>query len=652
LYSLKIAFSTFFLMVLSFNVVSQKTLTVKADSLLKIAKSYIDIDLDSSIIFTKKAIIQSKFENDSATEAKCYINLGLCNDFSGNYPGAIKNYKIALEKFTAMNDYKGMGIACNVIGIAYYHIADYKQVTHYYSLAIKYFEQTNYPEGVAAVLNGMGVLYGDMNENENALNYYHQSLAIKRELNDSMGIINTLLNIGDIEHYVNSNYDVALKHFSEVATICALKKNERKLADCFIAKSGLYLSKKEVDKALEFANKSLEINNKLEFKEGICDSYMTLANALFANNNLSDAIEMELAAESIAIQIDYKSHLVEIYNNLALFSASKGDYLSAYEYSQKYDSIKDLVFSEDSKRIIEDLKASYEVEKKDQQIVILDEENKVKSLKIENATYTKYVLITLALLLLLVITFIVSRYRLKTKLTTLLEQKNTELSISNASKDRIFAIISHDLKGPIAAFESISSIINNNFNDLPLERIKDLVNKMYGSSQDLQSLLLNLLNWAKSQQGYLKLKNEQFEIMSEIELLIKLFANEINTNKIEITKSGNAEINADKEIVKLILRNILQNAVKFTKDKIAISVEDKSSSIEIKISDNGIGMSLSDSKKLFKIEEDVSEIGNSPKKGSGIGLYLSYELVLLLKGEILVESELNKGATFLVKIPK
>lgn len=626
---------------------------IKADSLLKIAKQYVDIDLDSSILLSQKVIAQAKLEKDWITEAKAYINIGLCNDFGGKYPEAIVNHQIALEKFSKINDVKGMGIAANLIGIAYYHMNDYKQVAHYYGLAITYFEVADYKEGIAGVLNGLGVLYSDINDYSKSIDYYTQSLNLKRELHDSIGIVTSLLNIAHIEFENNKNFDQALTHFNEVEKICALKNNTRLLAPCYTGKSGLYLTLGDYTNAIDYAKKALAIDEKHDNKRGASLSHIALADAYYGDNKKQDALKELYQAEKIATEINAQSQLIDIYDKFTILFANQADYSKAYFYLQKKITLKEIVFSEENKRTIEDIKATYEIEKKNQKIILLGEENKVGLLEIENTKKTKYFLAIFTLLLLLIIGIVVSRYRLKNKVSKLLAQKNQELLVSNASKDRIFAIISHDLTGPIAAFETISSIIHNNMNDLPEERIKSLVKKMHDSSQDLQSLLMNLLNWAKSQQGYIRFKHEKFSLKPEIEKILSLYNFEIENKIKSVHVSVDIDLNSDREIIHLVLRNILQNAIKFSKStqaKIDISTETHEDYAIIKITDNGIGMDESDVNKLFKIEEDMSQLGNSRNKGSGLGLYLCHELMTLLNGDLRVESTLGVGSTFFIKV--
>jgi len=625
---------------------------IKADSMHKIAKQYVDIDLDSSILFSKKAIDLAVSQMDTVIEAKSYVNIGLCNDFMGNYSNAIANYKIALEKYSSINDYKGLGITYNVMGIAYYNINDYKQVSKYYALAIKYFEKADYKEGSAGVLNGMAALYSDMKEYKNALAYYNQSLELKRRLNDSIGITKTLLNIANIETSQNQNFSKALLHFEEALIIATIKKNNRILSSCYFGLSSLYLDKKEYNDALKYAQMAFDLDIKTENKIGLCSSYIIMSESFHGLNQINNAFEMLFKAEQIAIEIDSKTYLRDVYSKLASYFSETKNFDKAFIYLSKASTIKDRIFSEDNKRIVEDLKASYETEKKDQLIDLLNEENKVKELEIKNATILKYFLVIILGLFIVLIFVIVGRYRFKAKISKLLENKNQELAISNAAKDRIFSIISHDLKGPIASFETITSVIHNNINQLPIERIRDLVYKMYGTSKDLQALLLNLLNWAKSQQDYFKINIKSFDLKNEIDKILNLYAHEIESKKVSIKSDVNFEINSDKEILHLILRNIIQNSIKFSLEggEIIISVYKDETYTVIKIVDFGIGMSKDDLTKLFKIEEDVSKIGNSSNKGSGLGLYLCYELVNLLNGEILVESELTTGSTFFIKL--
>ncbi len=626
---------------------------IKADSLLKIARSYIDLDLDSAIFFSLKCAQKAVIEKDTLIEAKAYMNMGLANDFKGNYAEAIRNYKITLEKFTLRKDIKGMGIASNLIGIAYYHISDYSKATQYYKNAIKYFENAGYKEGVAAVYNGMGVLYSDMNDYANALEYYNKSLQLKRQFSDTIAIINSLVNIADIETHYTKNFKKVIDLLNEAENMSLLKKNERMLGTVYDSKANVYIFQRNYKEALKFAQQALDINNRLDNTKGICYDYILLSKSHYYLANKNKAYQLLFDALDLAIKHEIKIYIKDIYEQLSQFYAEDNDYSKAFYYQSLYINIKDSVFSEQNRRTIEDLKVSYETEKMEQQINLLNEERKVLDLQKANERNARYALILVAVLLLLLLFFIFYRYKLKLNTEKVLSEKNAELQTSNATKDKLFAVVSHDLKNPVMAFQSITSSIHANYDNLPAEKIKELLQKMKHTSSQLNGFLINILNWAKSQQNNIFIQKQKVDIKQLVADIATLYKTEIDQKKIQFINKTNGDIYCDKDILHLVLRNIIHNAIKFVKENeglIEIQNYFDSNIAYITVKDNGMGIAQEHLNKLFKIEEDVSSIGDSSNKGSGLGLVLSKELIQKTNGDITVESDLNKGTTFFIKI--
>jgi signal transduction histidine kinase len=234
--------------------------------------------------------------------------------------------------------------------------------------------------------------------------------------------------------------------------------------------------------------------------------------------------------------------------------------------------------------------------------------------------------------------------------------KNQELELLNATKDKFFSIISHDLQNPLSAFRNVTKALNNAIDNIGKDEIKYYISELNDSSVSLYRLLRSLLQWAQTQTGRISFKRERINLLEAINKTIELFELNVNEKQLElfVTIDKNSFVYADEKVLQTILRNLISNAIKFTpeKGKIEISCSTNYNYEEISIKDTGIGISGHDVEKLFKISEDTKTIGNSKEKGSGLGLIICKEMIEKCGGQIFVESELNKGTNFKFTLSK
>lgn len=234
---------------------------------------------------------------------------------------------------------------------------------------------------------------------------------------------------------------------------------------------------------------------------------------------------------------------------------------------------------------------------------------------------------------------------------------NKQLSELNSTKNRLFSIIGHDLKNPLNAIMGISEILSSNWKDIEEgEKIK-LFKHINSSAKGMDSLLSNLLTWARSQRMDIQFNPEETNVLSlinENKMLLKELLKKKNI-KLLVSTSTNTIVYVDQNMIDTILRNIITNAIKFTPQNghINISVDPYSDDfILVKISDTGMGISDENLSKLFKLEYKFSTYGTDGEKGTGMGLILCKEFIEKHKGEIWVESKEGEGSHFYFTLPK
>ena len=236
-----------------------------------------------------------------------------------------------------------------------------------------------------------------------------------------------------------------------------------------------------------------------------------------------------------------------------------------------------------------------------------------------------------------------------------LEQKNDELKKLNATKDKFFSIIAHDLRSPIASMMAFIEIITKDKN-LSEEMMMRLLITQKEMTRNTYNLLENLLNWAVH-----NMKNDMFEpriieineLVNEALLTVEFSAKQKGINIItEFTEKHQAY--ADTSMINLIIRNLLTNAIKYTPKGgiVKIDIEDNTNELEIKISDTGVGISQENIERILSDSEFYSSLGTNNEKGTGLGTKLIKNFIAKNNGKLKIESELNNGTCISFTLPK
>ena len=237
------------------------------------------------------------------------------------------------------------------------------------------------------------------------------------------------------------------------------------------------------------------------------------------------------------------------------------------------------------------------------------------------------------------------------------ERKKNQIKLQelNATKDRLFSIIGHDLKGPISSASLFFDMIAKNKNEFSEEQLSEFFKHHSNSLKNIKLLLDNLLEWAQSQKNETCFKIESINIKKIVRECIELLKDSADSKKIALSFniSDNLNAQADLVMIKTVIRNLISNAVKYCGEKgdIKAAAEYKDETVLISITDNGIGMDEETLRNLFKISAKVSRKGTNGETGTGFGLILCAELIAKNGGKIWAESKIGSGSIFYIQLP-
>ncbi|MCD8481161.1 MAG: HAMP domain-containing histidine kinase [Candidatus Cloacimonetes bacterium] len=224
----------------------------------------------------------------------------------------------------------------------------------------------------------------------------------------------------------------------------------------------------------------------------------------------------------------------------------------------------------------------------------------------------------------------------------------------NATKDRFFSLLAHDLQNPVYAIISLSEFIAENFGSFDKREIEDAMLQVNSAARGIYTLLENLLDWARLQSGQVVCQKEFVSLSKAVSYAIDHYAKAAAQKgiNIEFDQEHDFMVESDLRLLSSILRNLLSNALKYSypKSSVRISLSSNNGTPQISVTDYGIGISRRHLQKIFRIDNELRQYGTANESGSGLGLILVKSFAELISAEISVESKLNHGSTFSLRL--
>jgi two-component system, sensor histidine kinase and response regulator len=603
-------------------------------------------------------------ENDSIKTA---ILVELCWQFRNSDVKKAEQFCKQAEEIAQKKQFNYLlAKAWNHLGLINHNRAFYAEALVYYYKAVQHSQENSINDQFGYACQSIANVYIVNNERDKeAFEFIQKSFEIFNKQNNAEGIAYSHLILGKL-YAQRKNEDSATVHYEKALSIWQNNKNENAVANVYYVMSIVAKQKEDYEKAHFYLNKAFAMFNRLNNVRGKILIINEFADIDYRNGKLDSAL-LQMKEALIFTRNSGITELVETaYKQIAAIYERKNDYAHAHRFEKLLIQYKDSIQKVEKQRYTLSIEAKYALDKKNEDIQRLEVKNQIK----ENTLYLLIILIvalfTIGFLLYKNINqkqktnlqLMFQREQIKVK-NDQLSQLNEEITLQkeeqeklNIFKNKLFSIISHDLRNPLASLKGALFLFKSNL--LSEEERGELVDKL---SQDLQAssyLLDNMLNWTKAQMEGLKMKPVLFpasEIIVENFGLLKLQASQKQIT-LESSVSDKVQIYADVEMTKTVIRNVLHNAIKysFLKGKIEVSAETDTKHTIIAIKDYGRGMSKEAQEKLFG-SHHFSTAGTSNEKGSGLGLLLAKDFVEKNEGSIWVKSIENAGSTFFIKLP-
>jgi len=588
----------------------------EGDTYLGIALTYWHLrNYPKSLDCLDKAQSRAIKHMDELLRLKVLLNKGLIYSQLANYSQAIEYQLLANELAKKLNQAKIEATSLNHLGSIYLIIGQYDKAQQVLGEALALNRQLNNQQGIGECLRHMGQTYYAKGNAGEAIDCYTQSLAIQEAIGDTLMMSKLKVDMGQVA-FKNNQYQQSVKYYSQAIDLLGVQCDFSLLSAIYYHLGETYLAMGNSTLALDYCNQSLEIARKIGERE----------------------------------------QQSKCYNALSIIYEQKGNYPQALQSKNAYALLKDSILNSQTIEYMARMDAIYRS---------IQKENTIKSLKAENAMTTKSLdrqrivglaFLVIAVLLLGLSILMYFAYRYMRRASQKLKDVNLELAHLNTTKDKFFSIISHDLKSPINSILGFSEMLALHAETHSTESLIEYSHTVHNSTKRLYDLVDNLLLWSRTQVGSTPYRPERLDIGILSQNLISLLR--MSAEEKDILLSGKIEAGltafADVNLFNTVMRNLISNAIKFSRvgGSITVTASSRKDDVLVAISDTGVGIENENLEKLFRIDTNISTTGTFNEKGSGLGLILCKEFVEINKGEIWAESEPGKGSTFYFTLPK
>lgn len=633
---------------------SSKENTDYINLILKLGLEQRYFNLDSLKILSDEGLKLSQKINYSRGKANAYFNLGTFHSDKGKYDESLKNLQKALNiSFEEKDDILRMTIL-NTIGEQFDYKGDYDLALSKYLECLELAENLDNKNMLSVINENIANLYISQKDFDEGMFFFQKVKKINEQIGDPIIIAETMSNMasayadmGKLE-LAMFNINNAIKTFEE-------NRIMDWLAYAYQVKGKVYLKQQKNKWALYwFAQSEIlhdkldDLREKIQLLTGMAEAHLNLGN---------DSISRTYAQQAYnhSINIDVVSGIEEGAKLLYEIHKNNGDFKTALAYHEIFNEVSDKISKKESKKGLTMLKTKIAYERQKEQLI---QENKEALAKQKNYVYATLII----LLIFLYITLLIKRNaKIQKKLNKelILKQEDLErnekyLHEINQTKNKLFSIIGHDLRGPIGAFQGLIKLFKEG--ELSKDEFIGFVPKLKSDIDNIAFTLNNLLSWGQTQMNGAITNPGVTAIESIVNYNIALLSEVANSKSIRLINriEPNTLTWCDGDQIDIVIRNLISNALKFTpRDGIvSISASEKTRHWEIVVRDNGVGMSKETMEKIFDQSNSHTTYGTNDEKGTGLGLSLCKEMVEKNHGMIWVDSFVNKGSSFYFTIPK
>jgi two-component system sensor histidine kinase/response regulator len=593
--------------------------------------------------------------------AAAHMAIGAALEAQRQYEEALRHFRQANQTYRKTGNRTAQALALRHIGHAQYVEGDTGQAHNTALRALRLAQQLRNPTETAQSYAQLGEMYGQQGLWVRALASHERAYSEWQQAANPNGQAAALNDIG-LTHFRLRHFSRSLYYLNRALTEARQLSDSTRIGEALASTGRVYDALGNYEVAQGFYGQALGQLPRTTSPARRAEGLRALAVAYDSIGNQPAAIEALRRALPLARQGGSAVQLSSLYQLLTSIYRRTGDYQNALRAQTQYTNLQDSAFVEQRTAQVAELQTRYETEKKEREIQLLTKDRQLQQVRLQRQVLVRNVLAAGALLLLMAVLALYRGRRRQLHNNQVLQQKNRaieqqkeELGRLNRTKDTLFSIISHDLRSPLSSLYSLFSLMN--MGTLPPERLAAHSQRLTRTLDVTLRLLDNLLNWSASQMQGDKVRPEKVRLQPIIEEAMGLLAGDAERKTIALFSDipTLSTVRADLDMLRLVVRNLLGNAIKFTPAnghvRISARQVEGQGLWEIAVADNGVGIAAADLPKIFGETGLHSTLGTALEKGAGLGLRLCKEFVERNGGSIACESQLGVGTTLRFTLP-
>ncbi|SNR77379.1 MULTISPECIES: ATP-binding protein [Hymenobacter] len=602
------------------------------------------------------AVLRQRLASQPDDTTRVRLLSTLCYQLHDYAPAQAIGYgEQAMKLARRLNDQPGLLRSLLYLGSCYANLSDGPQALKLQQQALRLAQRLNDTDGVVRSHTSMGGVYHERNDTAAAMLNYRR--ALKLVYHPDVSVRTQLMlfgNLGNLYFYLQHREEGLL--YTRRALQLARRTGDRAGESLYLADLGsYYMQLLQLDTSEGLLRQALMLVEPAKKYRVEASHLELLAMVLLLKNELGEAEELTRRALLLARQINYKERVLDAYSLLAEINASRRDFEDAYQWQNMFRDLNDSLNSRSRQETLTALQTRYETAEKENQIRLLTE----RGILAQHRNRELWGAVGLLLLGLGGMGLLYGQLRRSRAAlaanNAALQEATNELRQLAASKDRLYAIVAHDLRGPVTSFSGVTELIDfyiQRGDEQGLRRLPDLVRQ---SAQNLNRLLDNLLNWAVSQTGELAFRPERLLLLELLEEAVALYATSAEAKQVTlaVTCPPDLTVWADPHMTRTILRNFLSNALHFTPREGRIHLQGQvlpTGDVQISVQDTGDGIPAEQVASLLTANSpQAASLG--PRSGTGLGLLLCRVFAQRQGGVLDIVSLPGKGTTVSVSLP-
>lgn len=627
--------------------------SARIEVLHQLSKTALNENPDQSIDYANQALVLAESYKDNGTIAQIEKSIGMGYFYKGEYVEVLDHWQKSLNAFKDARDSTGIANLLSNIGAVYYEYGDLSKGLEYYLKALRIAEQIEDSLRLGTVLQNMAALNEDLGNLNEAKIDYQKALGIFELLGHERGIALVAMNLGET-YFKLKDYSPAMV-YTEQARKSFQKQNDTYLPASNAQIGKIHLKNGDYIKAKIILLEGLQLAKVNQSKVSLLLCQNALGEFYIETQKPYQAISAYSEVIKESDDLGESRFAQEAYEGIITAYKQLGRYKEAIQFQDSLMKLNLKVYDDEREQKLSSLQLSFNLEKREAEIVALNQENALKEAEIREANIQRNFLIATALLLLIIIGGIMYQFWYSRKSKEAIEkerQLSQRLQQVDKIKDQFLANTSHELRTPL---QGIIGLAESMYDRIKTPNDKEDLMMVISSGKRLNSLVDDILDFSKLRNFDIQLNRKAINLHTMAEIVLRnnqslTVGKEIELRN-EIPKDLQAA-NADENRLQQILYNLIGNAIKFTnKGAITISAKEEKKSLKVSVQDTGIGIPIEKQEAIFQEFEQADGTISREFAGTGLGLSISKHLVELHGGKITVESEPGEGSIFSFTLP-